>query len=133
VRANRCFVCGPENPIGLRLAFVEEDGVVCAEFRPTDLHVGYAGIVHGGILAAVLDDAMPTPRSRRAYHARTPRRDVPYRAPRRPGDLWRVRGWIAQAPRRLITAEGEILRGHKRLCWARATFLRHQVERDALG
>jgi uncharacterized protein (TIGR00369 family) len=95
--------------------------------------VGYDGIVHGGILAAVLDDAMANLLYRRGHHALTARMEVRYHAPARPGDLLRVRGWIAQDTRRLITAEGEILRGQKRLCWARATFLRRQVERDALG
>lgn len=133
MRANRCFVCGPENPIGLRLAFEEEDGVLCAEFRPTDLHVGYDGIVHGGILAAVLDDAMANLLYRRGHRALTARMEVRYHAPARPGDLLRVRGWIAHDGGRLITTEGEIVRGQRRLCWARATFLRRQVERDALG
>lgn len=133
MRAHRCFVCGPDNPIGLRLVFVEEGAVLRAEFRPTALHVGYEGIVHGGILAAVLDDAMANLLYRRGQHALTARMELRYHAPARPGDLLCVRGWIAEDRRRLVTTEGEIVRGGRRLCWARATFRCLPMERDGLG
>src|SRR5437773_12543515 len=56
--ANRCFVCGQDNPIGLKLKFSRVGEGVWAEFTPSDLHAGYEGLVHGGILAALIDDAM---------------------------------------------------------------------------
>ena len=56
--ANGCFICGPSNPIGLRLRFHEEGAGVAAEFVPGDLHIGWEGLIHGGLIAAVLDDAM---------------------------------------------------------------------------
>ncbi len=39
-----CFLCGRENPIGLKLAFFDdgEDRVV-AEFTPREEHQGYPG------------------------------------------------------------------------------------------
>ncbi len=56
--ADRCFVCGPHNPIGLRLQF-RMDGDICrGEFTPSAEHCGYDGITHGGILFSVLDDVM---------------------------------------------------------------------------
>jgi uncharacterized protein (TIGR00369 family) len=53
-----CFACGQENPIGLRLRFTEEGDGVRAEFTPGPHYQGYEGVVHGGIVAAALDDAM---------------------------------------------------------------------------
>lgn len=55
-----CLVCGRENPHGLRLDLhVEPDtGLVISEFVPTRHHVGFEGIIHGGLLATVLDEAM---------------------------------------------------------------------------
>ncbi|HID89083.1 MAG TPA: PaaI family thioesterase [Anaerolineae bacterium] len=53
-----CFVCGVQNPIGLKLAFYQdpEAGQVRATFTVPDVYQGYPGVVHGGIVAAVLDE-----------------------------------------------------------------------------
>lgn len=54
-----CVVCGRQNPHGLRLSLhVDEAGVVRTEFVPRPEHIGFEGIVHGGVLATVLDEAM---------------------------------------------------------------------------
>lgn len=54
----RCFVCGHENPEGLRLSFSLEGDIVRALFIPQKNHQGYKDIVHGGIISTVLDEAM---------------------------------------------------------------------------
>src|SRR5665213_2147558 len=57
--ARSCFVCGPDNPRGLRLAFqTNESGEMTAEWIPEPEMEGYQGIVHGGIVSTVLDEAM---------------------------------------------------------------------------
>ncbi len=55
-----CLVCGRQNPHGLRLTLhVEEaSGLVRTELVPRPEHIGFEGIVHGGVLATVLDEAM---------------------------------------------------------------------------
>jgi acyl-coenzyme A thioesterase PaaI-like protein len=54
-----CIVCGEQNPIGLGLAFrIGDDGTVYSEFEASDLLQGYSGILHGGIVAALLDACM---------------------------------------------------------------------------
>ena len=54
-----CIVCGTANPIGLGLDFtVDSKGIVHARFRGSSLFQGYKGILHGGIIAALLDAAM---------------------------------------------------------------------------
>jgi len=53
-----CFVCGTQNPHGLHLRFRRENDEVRAEFTPQPQHAGFRGIVHGGILSTVLDEAM---------------------------------------------------------------------------
>lgn len=55
---NRCFVCSPGNPAGLHLQFKVQDGACRARFRLGPQFDGYRGITHGGIQAAILDDAM---------------------------------------------------------------------------
>src|SRR5437870_11277091 len=55
-----CLVCGRDNPLGLKLALFIEDstGEVHVEFLPRPQHIGFEGIIHGGALATILDEAM---------------------------------------------------------------------------
>lgn len=53
-----CFVCGKKNPIGLQLEFELVDDMYMAYFTPNENHQSYDGIVHGGIISALLDEIM---------------------------------------------------------------------------
>jgi uncharacterized protein (TIGR00369 family) len=55
-----CLVCGRQNPIGLHLHLHvdETSGAVETHFTTAAEHIGFEGIIHGGILATVLDEAM---------------------------------------------------------------------------
>ncbi len=53
-----CFVCGEANPIGLNLRFVTDGKVVRTHFVPGREHVGFKEVVHGGLIATVLDEVM---------------------------------------------------------------------------
>ena len=53
-----CFVCGPKNPIGLKLDFSLDGEVMTTEFIPRKEHQGYMDIVHGGIISTLLDEIM---------------------------------------------------------------------------
>ena len=55
-----CLVCGPGNTKGLRLRlFVDpHTGIVQTQFSPGREHIGFEGVTHGGVLAAVLDEVM---------------------------------------------------------------------------
>ncbi len=55
--SRNCFVCGVENPVGLKLEFADDgDSTVRAEVTVPDKYNGYPGVVHGGIVAAILDE-----------------------------------------------------------------------------
>ncbi|MEK7308516.1 MAG: PaaI family thioesterase [Nitrospirota bacterium] len=53
-----CFVCGPKNPIGLKLDFHFDGKTIKTEFISKKEHQGYSNIVHGGIITTLLDEAM---------------------------------------------------------------------------
>ena len=53
-----CFGCGENNPCGLKLKFEWDGKQVRAEFTPNKFHQGWAGIIHGGVITTVLDEAM---------------------------------------------------------------------------
>ena len=56
--SNACFVCGKQNPSGLKLDFHEIDGRVETSYTPTLQHQGWPGYVHGGILYSILDETL---------------------------------------------------------------------------
>jgi len=52
-----CFLCGLENPVGLHLHIYEtEPGVVETTYTAPDHFQGYPGVLHGGIVASILDE-----------------------------------------------------------------------------
>lgn len=55
---HRCFVCGMENPDGLRIAWHTEGISTQAEFTADRKFQGWKGVLHGGIVATLLDEAM---------------------------------------------------------------------------
>jgi len=54
-----CFVCGRKSPRGLYMTFFDDgDNEVVSEYTVSDEYQGYPGIVHGGVVAAMLDEAV---------------------------------------------------------------------------
>ena len=55
--SRHCFVCGLENPVGLQLKIYQtEPGVIETLFTAPDHFQGYPGVLHGGIVATILDE-----------------------------------------------------------------------------
>ncbi len=108
--ANRCFVCGQDNPIGLKLKFARADTGVRAEFTPSELHAGYEGLVHGGILAALIDDALANIWFVRGQEAVTAKIEVRFRREAKPGDRLVVTAKPTGAKGGLKTARATVAR-----------------------
>ena len=53
-----CVICGTENTIGIKISYFREENKVVAKCKFTKYHSGYHGIVHGGLLASILDEAL---------------------------------------------------------------------------
>ncbi len=54
----KCFACGPDNPIGLKLKFTPIPNGVKTIFTPSNAYQGFENIIHGGIVATLLDEAI---------------------------------------------------------------------------
>lgn len=108
--ANHCFVCGPGNPIGLKVRFRIDDGVCRAEFTPGDDHRGYDTLTHGGILFSLLDDVMANWLWLQGQGAFTARADVRYRSHLPIGTPVRLEGRCLKRKGRLAMMEGKVIR-----------------------
>jgi uncharacterized protein (TIGR00369 family) len=113
-----CFVCGENNPVGLRQR-VETDGqIVRARFTPRPEHAGFKGVIHGGILATLLDEIMVWACAvRTGKFAFCAEMTIRFQRPATPGDELRVeaelvadrRGRVFEARGEVRHADGEIL------------------------
>ena len=108
--SNRCFGCGPANQTGLRLEFLlADDGSVVSFPTVASAFEGHPGYLHGGIIAALLDEAMSKTVRVRGISSMTRKMEVDYLRPV-PGEK----------PLRL---EGRIVRNEPRKHWAEARIL----------
>lgn len=55
---HHCFGCAPRNPKGLRLVFSEREGEVVAPLCVGADYESFPGVIHGGIIGAILDEVM---------------------------------------------------------------------------
>lgn len=55
-------MCGTQNSVGLAVPFaVDKDGKIRFEYTPSTEYTGYPGIIHGGVISAILDEGMSWP------------------------------------------------------------------------
>ncbi len=122
----RCYVCGRKNTAGLAVDFKinAEARSIRAVFMPSDVHQGYEGIVHGGILSALLDEAMAKLAFSLGIPAVTAEITVKFKSPAAPGEKLNVSGRLAKESKRLILAEAKIERGPVVIAEAKGKLLR---------
>jgi len=83
-----CFACGPNKGLGLELKFYrDEDGTVFGNFFADSKYEGYSGIVHGGIIATLLDSVMTHCLLMKDIPALTGRLSIKYSTPIRTGTV----------------------------------------------
>jgi uncharacterized protein (TIGR00369 family) len=107
-----CFVCGEDNPHGLRLKSRIEEGRIVIEYTAREADVGWKRIVHGGIAMTLLDEAMTwaaiVAAGRACVAAELAAR---LRKPIRAGDALRVEGEVTAARPRLYLTQACIRNG----------------------
>ncbi len=112
VRYRGCFVCGDDNAIGLNLNFQWDGEVARTKWLPDSKHEGYKGIVHGGLLAAVLDEVMIKAALAKDIRCVTASMEVKYKAPAEVGDELLFEGRITEQRGRIILTVGTVQNSH---------------------
>jgi acyl-coenzyme A thioesterase PaaI-like protein len=141
--SKHCFVCGLQNPFGLKLKFYQNSsGQVISDYVVSEAYQGYPGVVHGGIVAAMLDEAagralMGGDPPRFMYTARLDlrfRKNVPVgQAIRLVGRMIDIKGRKATAASFLYDAGGTILAEAEALLIEVPENVVNSVDLDALG
>lgn len=101
-----CFACGIQNPIGLKLEFVEEGDEYVTYFTPQKQHQGWQGVTHGGIVSTLMDEVMARKIHVMGISAVTGEMCVRFRKPALVGTRIRFAGRIESQNGRVIATRG---------------------------
>jgi uncharacterized protein (TIGR00369 family) len=108
----QCFVCGQDNPMGLRLHFELDESArsIKTVFTPQKIHQGYQDVVHGGIISTILDEAMTKLAFALGYNAVTAKLTVRFKRPLMVGEQVVVTGRLVKEARRAMEAEAVVVK-----------------------
>jgi uncharacterized protein (TIGR00369 family) len=100
-----CFVCGHDNPQGLQLDFAYEGDKAVTWFDSPPGFEGYQGVIHGGIIATLLDEVMAKIIISKNLLAVTADMNIRYRKPLPLGQKVKVSGEVVLMKTRTIHAK----------------------------
>jgi uncharacterized protein (TIGR00369 family) len=105
-----CFICGQRNPVGLKVDFrVEREQLkLTGAFTPRREHQGYRGIMHGGLVAALLDEAMVKLLWEAGIPAVSASLEVKLTRPVSIGQTICIKGWVDSRKGRVIRTAASI-------------------------
>ena len=116
-----CFGCGDDNPIGLHLHFSPSSDGVRADFTPETVHQGFDGIIHGGIISTLLDEAMAWATTSAGVWSFTAEMSVRFKEPLSVGEPTTVTARVTENRGRIIATAGELTRDRDGAIIATAT------------
>ena len=134
-----CFVCDPDNARGLRVSFFhdEEAAAVTADFTLGNEFSGAPQYVHGGVVLAVVDDAMAWAAIAIAGRFAVVRETTTtFEHGVRLGEPHRVEARVESQTERMLHTSARVLNVEGRRCArskARLVFLTESGARSAIG
>ena len=105
---HKCFVCGKENPDGLKIDFKISNNKIQATFMPRSSLQGYANIVHGGIVSTLLDEAMGKLAFELGINCLTAEINVRFKNPAYVGRKYVLTGEIVRKTHRIVFAKSKM-------------------------
>ena len=119
-----CVVCGTANGRGLRLDFHRSDsGCVQATFDCNKAYEGYADVLHGGVVSALLDGAMTNCLFAHDHPGVTAELTVRFRHPVAIGAVATIRAWIVERVPPLYVLKAELLQNGRLMAEAQGKFM----------
>ena len=103
-----CFGCGQSNPIGMKLHFTKDGDTLSAEFTPDKMHQGWPGLLHGGILACLLDEVMSNVAYATGNTCVTASIEIRQRQPVKVEVPLVITAWITRHRKKLIETAGKV-------------------------
>ena len=101
-RDDFCFACGQQNENGLRLQPAASVGRAVVRWTPPLHYQGYAGVLHGGVIATLLDEAMAHAALSLVGRAATAELSLQFLKPVMTGRELEVRAEVREQKRRIL-------------------------------
>jgi uncharacterized protein (TIGR00369 family) len=111
VTDQNCFGCGQDNEGGLKLVFIKEPGKAFSDFVLDNKFQGYQKMVHGGIIATIMDEAMVHAAMADGFFPVTAEMTIRYIKPVYVEQELTVKGWLAEKGSRKLEARAQLLDG----------------------
>ena len=122
---SRCLFCGHLNSRSLNLSFRPDgDGVVRTQWKADSELQGYDDILHGGVIAGLLDAAMTHCLFHQGVQAVTGDLQVRFLHPVPCEALLELRAWLVVARPPLYRVAAELVCGQDTMARAEAKFMR---------
>lgn len=123
-----CIVCSQSNPLGLGLKFTtHDDGSVSATFLGHPALEGFQGLLHGGVIASLLDGAMTNCLFAKGCVAMTAEFNVRYHEPVVIGEEMFIHARVTQSGSQLHLLQAELKQSGCVKAFATAKFMeRHE-------
>lgn len=124
---DHCLMCGAQNPLSLGLSFeAMDENMVHAHFQAHAGLQGYDEILHGGVIAALLDAAMTHCLYHRGIQGLTVDLNVRYNKPVPCDALLSLRGWLTSAKPPLYYLKADLSCRQELMASAEARFMLRQ-------
>jgi acyl-coenzyme A thioesterase PaaI-like protein len=103
-----CFGCGERNPNGLKMRFLDQGRESVCEYAVPAEYQSWQGMVHGGLIALMLDEAVGWAGWHAGHPGLTGKLEVRYRLPLKIAEPVRVVGKVERIRRSLVYAVAHI-------------------------
>jgi|SaaInlStandDraft_1057018.scaffolds.fasta_scaffold229927_2 uncharacterized protein (TIGR00369 family) len=115
---NNCFGCGGGNNHGLKLSFIwdSEKEITTATYTPQIEYSGGHNILHGGIIATILDEACSKILSGMKKTGMTRNINIDYLKPIEIGKDIKIKAWCEKIVRHKYFLKSEILNRDDEVC-----------------
>jgi uncharacterized protein (TIGR00369 family) len=109
IKYANCFVCGDNNPLGMKLDFEYDDKSAWTWFTSPSHFEGYHNVIHGGIIATLLDEVMAKIILSKNLVAVTADLNIRYRKPLPLGKRVKALGTITLRKTRTLHTDAKLI------------------------
>lgn len=105
---DNCLLCGKNNPIGLKLEFTYSDQMASCMWLADPRFEGYPDIIHGGIVTALMDEAMAKTMLHQHITAVTTDIQVKFKKPMKVSETYLIKGQLIEQKKRICLCKAWI-------------------------